>query len=104
MLGMRFTFHNEHNRHFLTDGSADWLWPAAEKAGVPLMVLVPGSLDVLDRIATRHPGLNIREKGPKVFEDLPAVSISPGCPVAIASASTSSRRSCPGSGAMISTG
>ena len=36
MLGMRFTFHNEHNRHFLTDGSADWLWPAAEKAGVRL--------------------------------------------------------------------
>src|SRR5688572_31709492 len=31
MLGMRFTFHNEHNRHFLTDGSADWLWAAAEK-------------------------------------------------------------------------
>jgi L-fuconolactonase len=82
MFGMRFTFHNEHNRHFLTDGSADWLWPAAEKAGVPLMVLVPGSLDALDRIAARHPGLklvidhvglNIREKGPEVFKDLPAV-------------------------------
>ena len=82
MLGMRFTFHNEHNRHFLTDGSADWLWPAAEQAGIPLMVLVPGSLDVLDRIAGRHPGLklvidhvglNLRAKGPKVFEDLPAV-------------------------------
>ena len=82
MLGMRFTFHNEHNRHFLTDGSADWLWPAAEKAGIPLMVLVPGSLDILDRIAGRHPGLklvidhvglNIRQKAPKVFEDLPAV-------------------------------
>jgi len=51
MLGMRFTFHNEHYRHFLTDGTADWLWPAAEKAGVPLMVLVPGALDHLDRIA-----------------------------------------------------
>jgi predicted TIM-barrel fold metal-dependent hydrolase len=82
MLGMRFTFHNEHNRPFLTDGSADWLWPAAEKAGIPLMVLVPGSLDVLERIATRHPGLrlvidhvglNVRAKGPRVFEDLPAV-------------------------------
>ena len=82
MLGMRFTFHNEHNRHLLTDGSADWLWPAAEQAGIPLMVLVPGSLDVLDRIAGRHPGLklvidhvglNLRAKGPKVFEDLPAV-------------------------------
>jgi L-fuconolactonase len=82
MLGMRFTFHNEHNRHFLTDGTADWLWPAAERAGIPLMVLVPGSLDVLDRIASRHPalklvidhvGLDVRGKGPKVFEDLPAV-------------------------------
>ncbi len=82
MLGMRFTFHNEHYRHFLTDGTADWLWPAAERAGIPLMVLVPGALDLLDRIAGRHPGLklvidhvglNIRQKAPKVFEDLPAV-------------------------------
>jgi L-fuconolactonase len=82
MLGMRFTFHNEHNRHFLTDGSADWLWPAVERAGIPLMVLVPGSLDVLDRIAGQHPGLklvidhvglDIRGKGPRVWEDLPTV-------------------------------
>ena len=82
MLGMRFTFHNEHNRHFLTDGTADWLWPAAERAGIPVMVLVPGSLDALGRIATRHPGLklvidhvglNIRQKAPAVFDDLPAV-------------------------------
>jgi predicted TIM-barrel fold metal-dependent hydrolase len=82
MLGMRFTFHNEHNRHFLTDGSADWLWPAAERAGIPLMVLVPGALELLDRIAGQHPGLklvidhvglNVRGKGPNVFEGLPAV-------------------------------
>jgi len=82
MLGLRFTFHNEHNRHFLTDGSADWLWPAAERAGVPLMVLVPGSLDHFDRIAGRHPGLklvidhvglNLRARGAEVWEDLPAV-------------------------------
>ena len=82
MLGMRFTFHNEHYRHFLTDGTADWLWPAAEKAGIPLMVLVPGALDHLDRIAGRHPGLkliidhvglNRRDKGANVWEDLPAV-------------------------------
>lgn len=82
MLGMRFTFHNEHYRHFLTDGTADWLWPAAEKAGVPLMVLVPGALDQLERIAGRHPGLKlvidhaglpVRGKGPQVWEGLPAV-------------------------------
>jgi predicted TIM-barrel fold metal-dependent hydrolase len=82
MLGLRFTFHNEHNRHFLTDGSADWLWPAAERAGIPLMVLVPGALDILDGIATRHPGLKLtidhvgldrRGKADRVWEDLPAV-------------------------------
>jgi L-fuconolactonase len=82
MLGMRFTFHNEHYRHFLTDGTADWLWPAAEQAGVPLMVLMPSALDHLDRIAARHPGLKLvidhvgldrRGKGERVWEDLPAV-------------------------------
>jgi len=82
MLGMRFTFHNEHYRHFLTDGTADWLWPAAEKAGIPLMILVPGALDPLDRIAGKHPGLKLvidhvglerRGRGSEVWEDLPAV-------------------------------
>jgi L-fuconolactonase len=82
MLGMRFTFHNEHYKHFLTEGTADWLWPAAERAGVPIMILVPGMLDHLDRLAGKHPdlkfvidhvGLTVRGKGPKVFEDLPAV-------------------------------
>jgi L-fuconolactonase len=82
MLGMRFTFHTELQRPWLTDGTANWLWPAAEKAGIPLMVLVPRSLDVLDRIAERHPGLkliidhvglNRLQKGPNVFEDLPRV-------------------------------
>ena len=59
MLGMRFTFHNEHNRHFLTDGSADWLWPAAERAGIPLWCWCPGALEHLDRIASAHPGLKL---------------------------------------------
>jgi predicted TIM-barrel fold metal-dependent hydrolase len=82
MLGMRFTFHNEHYRHLLTDGSTDWLWPAAERHGIPLMVLMPGALDHLDRIAGRHPGLklvidhagiSLQDKAPKVFEALPQV-------------------------------
>jgi predicted TIM-barrel fold metal-dependent hydrolase len=82
MLGMRFTFHTDLMRAWLTDGTADWLWPAAEKHGIPLMVLVPGSLDVIDRVAERHPGLRLTidhvglnrlQKGPNVFEDLPRV-------------------------------
>jgi Amidohydrolase len=59
MLGMRFTFHTDEQRPWLTDGTADWLWPAAERAGIPLMVLVPGSLDALQGIAERHPALKL---------------------------------------------
>ena len=82
MLGMRFTFHNRHNRHLLTDGAADWLWPAAEAAGIPLMVLVPGQLDTLDRIAAAHPGLklvidhvgvSLRPNDASVWDELPTV-------------------------------
>ena len=56
MLGMRFTFHNEHYRHLLTDGSTDWLWPALEAAGIPIMIIMPDALDHLDRIAARPSG------------------------------------------------
>jgi predicted TIM-barrel fold metal-dependent hydrolase len=82
MLGMRLTFHNQYYRHLLTDGSADWLWAAAEKAGIPLMVLVPGALDALSDIAAKHPGLklvidhvgvSLRGRGAGAFDELPSV-------------------------------
>jgi predicted TIM-barrel fold metal-dependent hydrolase len=59
MLGLRFTFHTDLQKPWLTDGTADWLWPAAEKAGVPVMVFVPGSLPVVDGIAGKYPGLKL---------------------------------------------
>ena len=59
MLGMRFTFNTEQQRPWLTDGTADWLWPAAERAGVPMMMSVSGQIPAVDRIAGRHPGLKL---------------------------------------------
>lgn len=59
MLGVRLTFHRPDTRGQLTDGSADWLWGAAEKHAVPLMVHAPERLSVLGEIAQRHPGLTI---------------------------------------------
>jgi L-fuconolactonase len=59
MLGMRFTFHTDLQKPWLTDGTADWLWPEAEKAGIPLMIFVPGSVPAVDAIAARHPGLRL---------------------------------------------
>ena len=31
MLGLRFYFNERHKREWMTDGSLDWLWPAAER-------------------------------------------------------------------------
>jgi L-fuconolactonase len=53
MLGMRFTFSTERQRPWLTDGTADWLWAAAERAGIPVMMSVAGSFAAVDRIASR---------------------------------------------------
>jgi predicted TIM-barrel fold metal-dependent hydrolase len=82
MLGMRFTFHNEHNRRFLTDGSAAWLWAAAQAHAIPVMVLAPGAMGALAQVAHEHPNLRItidhsglpfNQKAPQALQDLPVV-------------------------------
>src|SRR5437879_11975698 len=59
MLGLRLTSHTELQKPWLTDGTAEWLWPAAERAGIPVMIFPPGSIPAVDRIAERHPGLKL---------------------------------------------
>jgi predicted TIM-barrel fold metal-dependent hydrolase len=60
MLGMRFTFHRPFLRPLLAEGKIDWLWPEAEKAGLPIMVLLKhADMPLLDKVAERHPGLRI---------------------------------------------
>ena len=56
MLGVRLTLSGSAGK-WLDDGTADWFWPAAEKAGVPVMCLVPGRQVQLASIAERHPQL-----------------------------------------------
>jgi predicted TIM-barrel fold metal-dependent hydrolase len=59
MLGVRVTFPSDVTINWLTDGTADWFWPAAEKAGVPVMFLAPGQISMFARIAERHPELTL---------------------------------------------
>jgi L-fuconolactonase len=59
MLGLRLTFHRPDTRAQLSDGTADWLWPAAERHGIPVMVHAPDGLPRLGEIAARHPGLTL---------------------------------------------
>jgi predicted TIM-barrel fold metal-dependent hydrolase len=57
MLGVRVTFNTPTMIGWLKDGTADWFWPAAEKAGVPVMFLAFGLVNLFEPIAQRHPGL-----------------------------------------------
>jgi len=56
MLGVRVTFLGKAVA-WLSDGTADWFWPAAEKNGLPVMFLAFGNVDKFGPIAARHPGL-----------------------------------------------
>jgi predicted TIM-barrel fold metal-dependent hydrolase len=59
MLGLRVAFSQPSTRAGLVDGTADWLWPVAADANVPLAVFAPGLLSYLHDIAGRHPDLKI---------------------------------------------
>lgn len=60
MLGLRFTFHTPLLIPLLTEGHMDWIWEEAEKAGVPIYVLVPHELVYLiDGVAERYPRLKL---------------------------------------------
>ena len=59
MLGLRFTFLQPHQRTWPTDGTMDWLWPAAERAGLPVALLAGNFLPLVGQVAERHPGLRL---------------------------------------------
>ena len=59
MKGLRFALLQPHQKTWLSDGTLDWLWPAAERAGLPVALLGPGLLQVIGRIAERHSGLKL---------------------------------------------
>lgn len=58
MLGVRVTFIGK-DAAWLDDGTANWFWPAAEKAGLTVMVLTFGMSPKLAPIAERHSGLHL---------------------------------------------
>ena len=59
VLGLRFYFNERHKREWMTDGTLDWLWPAAERAGVPIALAAALFLPTVGEIAGRHPGLKL---------------------------------------------
>lgn len=81
-LGLRFTLLLPEEASYWTDGSMDWLWPAAEEYGVPLSFFAEGRLDIIGAQAARHPNLKIiidhmgrslEGKAPRAFDELPSL-------------------------------
>ena len=58
MLGVRVSFLGAAGA-WLQDGTADWIWPAAEKAGLPVMFLTTAQSSAFARVAERHPQLTL---------------------------------------------
>ena len=82
MLGLRLTFLQPGQADWPTDGTMDWLWPAAEKAGLPVALMASNFLPTVGQLAERHPGLKLivdhlgRPSGPQnaaTWESLPAL-------------------------------
>jgi len=59
MLGIRLVFNPGRTASWLIDGTADWLWDAAERYDVAVMAFAPNLVPKLGEIAERHPGLRM---------------------------------------------
>lgn len=59
VLGLRYTFLKPHEYTWMDDGTMDWLWPEAERLGIPIALLADGYLDHIYHIASRHPDLRL---------------------------------------------
>jgi hypothetical protein len=59
MLGCRFTFIGPEQSQWPTDGTVDWLWPAAERAGLPIAMMAANFLPKVAEVAQRHPTLKL---------------------------------------------
>src|SRR5581483_3484174 len=58
VLGVRLNIAGDEAA-WLTNGAADWFWPAAEKANVPVMFLTNGQTHLFGPIAEKHPNLTL---------------------------------------------
>jgi L-fuconolactonase len=59
MLGIRMVFNRGQSGVWFTDGTADWVWDAAERYDIPVMALAPNDVPKFGEIAERHPGLRL---------------------------------------------
>ena len=57
--GLRYPFVREDQQSWPFDGTIDWLWPAAEEAGLPVATMAWRFLPEFARIAERRPDVPV---------------------------------------------
>ena len=62
MKGLRFYFSNPRSRSWPAGGTLDWLWPVAERLGLPVSLAAAAFLPRVGEIAERHPGLRAQHR------------------------------------------
>jgi L-fuconolactonase len=80
MRGVRFLFNTDERAAPLHAGDFDAVWPVAQELDLVVALLIPGAMNVVDRIATQNPSLKIivdhlgvprGATGPGAFDHLP---------------------------------
>lgn len=59
MKGLRWALTRPEQQAWHADGTMDWLWPAAERAGIPVATMAWRFLPLFRRIAEQHPHLRL---------------------------------------------
>jgi predicted TIM-barrel fold metal-dependent hydrolase len=89
MLGLRWALTRPEQQTWHQDGTMDWLWPAAERAGTPIATMAWRFLPLFRQIAERHPNLKLiidhlglvrSAKGAAAFADIDTLCSLASCP------------------------
>lgn len=59
MKGLRWSLTRPGQQTWHEDGTMDWIWPAAERAGLPVATMAGRFLPTFRRIAEQHPHLRL---------------------------------------------
>ncbi len=59
MLGLRTALVLPHQQSWHEDGTLDWVWPQAERLGIPFATMAWRFLPIFARVAERHPHLKL---------------------------------------------
>jgi L-fuconolactonase len=59
MYGLRLLFNSPEKQAYLASGALDWIWREAEQVDLPVMILAPGAVPLVQDIAVRHPALRL---------------------------------------------